>query len=76
MKFKMADGTEIELNVERFYEYPRGEDGFCVLCKGDPCNEDPPVEGEPETLIAMFYRTGEEEGEYAQTCPICDGKAS
>ncbi len=76
MKFRMADGTDIELNVMRFSEYPRGEDGLCVLCKGDPCNEDPPVEGEPETLIAMYYRIGKENGYTWETCPVCDGRPS
>ena len=76
MKFRMGDDSEVELNAVRFYEYPRGEDGFCVLCKGDSCNEDPPVEGEPETLIAMYYRTGEENGFTWDTCPVCNGRAA
>ncbi len=76
MKFTMSDGTEVELEAVSFFEYPRGEDGFCVLCKGDPCNKATPVEGDPETLIAMFYRTGKENGYSAATCPVCDGRPS
>lgn len=59
----------ILLEVKHFAEYPRGRDGTCALCHGDPLNEKNPA---ADTLIKRFY----EDNPGAQTCPVCFGKAT
>ncbi|HEY0820998.1 MAG TPA: hypothetical protein VGD46_19585 [Rhizobacter sp.] len=65
MRILIGDET-VELEVEDYYEYPRGPDGLCALCKGDPCNE----ESEPDSLIARWWAANP----HASTCPVCDGR--
>ncbi len=66
MKFRLSRDEEVELEVTNFYEYPRGTDGTCALCQGDPCNEHSP----PDSNIAKFYANNT----WADTCPVCDGR--
>lgn len=67
MKFRISDSKQVELDVVHFWEYPRGEDGLCVLCHGDPC-----ADGGDDTLIAEWWRNNP----HASTCPICEGRPS
>ena len=67
MKIKIGS-QEYTLVVESFEQYPRGVDGLCALCHGDPCAEDSP----PESLIAILYR----EKPSTATCLVCEGRPS
>lgn len=61
-------GVSRAIEVTDFYEFPRGSDGLCALCHGDPCAET----SAPDSLIAQLYRA--EPG--TSTCPVCDGRPS
>lgn len=67
MKFYIGK-EQVELEVEHFSEFPRGKDGLCALCKGDPCNEFSP----PDSLIARWWK----ENPHGSTYPVCNGRAS
>lgn len=68
MKFYIGN-EEVDLKVDFFAEYPRGNDGLCALCHGDPCNEYSP----PDSLIARWWKENES---CASTCPVCGGRPS
>lgn len=61
-----GDGTEVELEVDHISDFPRGADGTCAFCQGDPCAEQEP----PGYRIASYY----ERNPRAETCPMCDGR--
>jgi hypothetical protein len=65
----LGDGEDaVLLTVIYIAEYPRGLDGTCAYCHGDPCAE----RSGPETLIGDFFlRNG-----WAEACPCCDGRPS
>lgn len=67
--FVIGDGTDpVMLTVTRIAELPRGVDGTCAFCHGDPG-----AEYSPETsLIARYFDRGR--GAWAVTCPCCDGR--
>lgn len=46
--------------------FPRGADGTCAFCDGDPCAE---YSG-PDTRIGAYFARNS----YASTCPCCDGR--
>jgi hypothetical protein len=52
--------------------YPRGSDGYCAFCHGDPCNE----RSNENSLIAKFYNDCKESNNSVDTCPMCNGRAS
>jgi hypothetical protein len=61
------DGVgEVMLTVIYIAEYPRGVDGTCAFCHGDPCAE----RSGPDTLIGKYFA----EYSWAETCPCCAGK--
>lgn len=64
----LGDGAEPDTVLDVIYiaEYPRGEDGTCAYCHGDPCAE---TSG-PETLIGAYFARNK----WAATCPNCDGR--
>lgn len=63
----VPDGPPTTLTVIYIAEFPRGVDGTCAYCHGDPG-----AERSPETsLIAQFYARN---GSWAETCPCCDGR--
>lgn len=67
-KIKFYAGvSEFHIKVDSIDEFPRGEDGTCALCKGDPCCEH---KRSKNSLIAKFYK----ENPNAVTCPCCDGR--
>lgn len=68
VKFLSGAGTSEMLPVLYVAQYPRGPNGCCAFCNGDPCNE----EGTTDTPIARFYAAAP----HADTCPICDGRPS
>ena len=64
-----GDG-EILLSVD--YCCPRPQlDGVCAFCLGDPLNEFPDRDGASLHIKAFYGRHPK-----AETCPICDGRAS
>lgn len=65
MKIQIGDETHT-LEVTHFSEYPRGTDGRCALCKGDPCAE----YSAEDSLIALLYVLEP----YTSTCPVCEGR--
>lgn len=68
MFFGLGKGSfkETTLDVHHIAEYPRGADGTCALCHGDPCDE----KKEPGSMIGKFYQENPEAG----TCPVCHGR--
>ena len=60
---------EVQLEVAYLADYPRGADGHCAFCHGDPCAE---RAGSETTLIGRFYI----ENQWAETCPMCNGRPS
>jgi hypothetical protein len=69
--FSPGDGTVQVLRVSRISGgFPRGADGTCAFCAGDPLGE----RSGNETLIgAFFLRVAQRHGE-GDTCPCCSGK--
>ena len=63
-----ANEPETMLSVIYIAEFPRGVDGTCAYCHGDPCAE---TSG-PESLIAKYFANFS----WAETCPCCDGRPS
>ena len=64
----LGDGAEptTVLDVSHIAEYPRGADGMCAYCQGDPCAETSP----PESLIAKYFARFD----WVGACPCCDGR--
>ena len=56
----------VELEVDHIAQFPRGQDGTCAFCHGDPCAENSP----PDSQIAQFFRRNR----WAETCPCCEGR--
>lgn len=54
--------------VVRVSEYPRGPDGTCAFCEGDPCLEYPERYG--DTGMKRYDR----DGNSWDTCPCCEGR--
>lgn len=63
-----GDGTTVELDVDYISDFPRGPDGTCAYCLGDPCAEQRPT----HPRIASYYARNPN----AATCPMCDGRAT
>ncbi len=68
MKISIGDKL-VDIEVELFSDFPRGSDGLCALCHGDPCND----RSAPDSLIAQWWA---ENKSWASTCPVCDGRPS
>lgn len=65
----LGNGFEdVTLDVTYIAEYARGPGSTCAFCHGDPCAES---SGE-ETDIRKFLI----KNVYADTCPVCQGRAS
>lgn len=64
-KVHVGDGRTYMLKVASVSIFPRGDDGTCVFCKGDPC-----AENAGNTIISRYY----ERNPSAVTCPVCDGR--
>jgi hypothetical protein len=47
-------------------DFPRGVDGTCAYCHGDPCNED----DNPDSLIAKYL----DRNPWDIACPCCHGQ--
>lgn len=62
-----GDGTEYALDVAYISDFPRGVDGTCAFCKGDPCAERP----ESPYRIRHYFELNKT---WAQVCPMCDGR--
>lgn len=62
----VPDGPPTMLTVIYIAEYPRGVNGTCAYCHGDPCAE----RSRATSLIAKYYARNS----WAQTCPCCDGR--
>lgn len=60
-------GKDTVLTVIYIAEFPRGVDGTCAYCHGDPCAERSPA----TSLIAKFF---EHNASWADTCPCCGGR--
>jgi hypothetical protein len=57
------------LPVTAVYDYPRGLDGSCAFCHGDPCAED----ADPESPIYKYMN----HPDYSPpTCSVCRGAAT
>lgn len=61
------EAEEVELHYRIYYvsEFPRGKDGCCAFCGGDPCGE-----RDPESNIGKYMRLTT----WAETCPVCEGR--
>ncbi len=69
--FLCGDGSdEITLDVIYVAGFPRGHDGRCAFCHGDPCAES----SGPDTKIGAYFKQAEDEGFPAETCPLCEGR--
>lgn len=66
VKFYPGDGTEVEIEVAFVSEFPRGVDGTCAFCHGDPC-----AEAGGDTDIARYAARNKTSFE---TCPCCGGR--
>jgi hypothetical protein len=66
VEFRPGDGTRVRVEVEYISDYPRGADGICAFCHGDPLAG----ESSPTSDIARFY----ERSPRAETCPMCLGR--
>jgi excinuclease UvrABC ATPase subunit len=64
ISFWMENGIELACEAVSFYEFPRGKDGTCAFCKGDPCAE------LGEGLIAIYVEFNKD---WFETCPVCKG---
>lgn len=63
----IGDGTDgVLLTVIYIAEYPRGVDGTCAYCHGDPCAE----RSGPDSLIGAYFARNS----WASTCPCCEGR--
>lgn len=61
-----------EIMVQVDYCSPRPQlGGACAFCLGDPCNEFPDRADSSKHIRAFYERHPK-----AETCPICDGRAS
>lgn len=72
--FTAGDGTQEYIEVACIAEYPRGADGLCAYCHGDPCAERPESAG---TQIGDFYwraRHAEWRVSSYLSCPCCEGR--
>jgi hypothetical protein len=63
-----GDLKSVRLDVLHWAEFPRGADGTCAFCHGDPCAEN----GDKDALISRLFA----ENTWVQTCPVCDGRAT
>lgn len=61
------EDVDVVFEIHSWYDFPRGADGFCALCKGDPCAE------LGDGLIALVREATKRNFE---TCPVCKGRAS
>lgn len=68
VEYLPGDGTEAFVRVTYIADYPRGEDGLCAYCHGDPCAEN----STPNSLIGGYYIRNPR----AETCPMCNGRPS
>jgi len=69
--FLPGDDTEVILTVTYISKYPRGADGTCAFCHGDPCAETSP----PTSLIAEYFTRRMYPGQPPpETCPCCQGR--
>lgn len=67
VRFMPGDGTEILREVSRIAAgFPRGANGTCAFCAGDPC-----AETSPEDAPISKYMRG---GNWRETCPFCQGR--
>ena len=65
-------GGQVMLTVICIAEFPRGVDGTCAFCHGDPC-----AETSPESSYIWRYMNlpmYPESPYRPQTCPLCDGR--
>jgi len=69
MKIWVRD-EEVDIEVDWFSEFPRGEDGACALCHGDPCGE---YSGTDSNIYKIMH---EEDGSWSgeDNCPVCEGR--
>jgi len=68
VKFLPGDGTTCHVYVDYLtYDFPRGRDGLCAYCHGDPL-----AEHGVNALIRGYY----ERNPTAETCPMCHGAPS
>ena len=65
--FYPGDDRKILLTVSVIAGFPRGLDGSCAFCHGDPCAD---YSG-PETLIGNYAARL---GRTFETCPCCAGR--
>jgi hypothetical protein len=71
--FLVGDGSgKIYLPVIYWAQFPRGIDGTCAFCNGDPCAEG----DKPESEIAKYFERAKAAGRRPESCPICDGRAT
>lgn len=66
VRYYPGNGTEYDLEVVYISDYPRGVDGTCAFCKGDPCVETPAA----PYRIRQYHETCPWSG----TCPMCLGR--
>lgn len=66
VKINFVNG-ECEVEVKSFWEYMRGPDGACALCKGDPCLEE---KNSKNKKLKDFWKNNPD----ADTCPVCLGR--
>jgi hypothetical protein len=67
----------VTLDVAYISEFPRGADGACAFCHGDPCAEYSPS----DSPIARFFSRNRARAinmgmieMMPETCPCCDGR--
>lgn len=70
MKIQIRPDEEIEVEVDWFDEYPRGEGGTCVLCKADPCGE----YSDKSTPIWKIMHNDDGTWSGQPNCPVCEGR--
>jgi hypothetical protein len=68
VKFLPGDGYVYYAAVSYISDFPRGHDGTCAFCNGDPLAEGDGKSGN----IGMYLEFNED----AEFCPICQGRPS
>lgn len=67
--FTHGAGGYTLVDVAYISDFPRGADGHCAFCHGDPC-------AERCTADEPIAKLRKKLGKFFETCPMCDGRPS
>lgn len=64
-------GKTYQIEVDHWAEFPRGKDGLCAFCHGDPVAEEE-IKRSPTPIQELMM----EHWRSYEACPVCDGRQS